>query len=379
MKIRKWLKRFMCFIVVSFIVLGPYLFEAYKTNLEKVPESKEESFKGVIVIWDYPYFNKETGTRYGWITQKIKAFEKENKGVYIDFKPLSVERGLIEIETAAKMNALPDIAPVGGHIEIQQQELLEPLDDYIESSILKEYLDGVIDSVTYNNNIYGIPRLINLHIMIINRYELEMTGTSVPQKPVMPQKDFLTLTEQLYKQTGKPLLVGEKTRLSLAWLANSQEKLQEIQTKSGILYKEHLERELEKHNIPIGACTTMELAKLNYKMGGELDYKRMNLYAHQKNIYGECLAYGIFKQDDEKKLQMCLKFIDFLTNNEEQLELSKYSAFSVKKTKETLYIEDSDMGQLERLLKNANKKFTNTLTRDQKSDFINMYTPNDKP
>lgn len=378
MKIWKWFEGIICFIVISFVVLGPYLFEAYKANLHK-PESIEESFKGVIVIWDYPYFNKETGTRYGWITQKIKEFEKENKGVYIDFKPLSIENGIIEIETAAKVNGLPDIAPVGANIELQRMGLLEPLNEYIESSILREYLDGVIESVTYNNSIYGIPKLINIHIMIMNRYELESNGITIPQKTVMPQNDFLALTEEIYTQTGKPLLINKKTRLSLAWLVNSQEELLEFETKSGMIYKDRLARELEQSNIPMAACASMDLARLNYKMGGAMDYKWMNLYAHPKNVYGECLAYGIFKQNDEQKLKMCLKFIDFLTNNEEQLKLNQHCAFSVKMIKEPLYLGESDMAQLERLLKNANKRFTNTLTKEEKINYTNMYPSHNKP
>lgn len=378
MKISKVLKDILCGLVVIFIITGPYLFETYKSNLEKTPENEKATYKGVITLWDYPYFNKDNGTRYGWITKKIKEFEKENKGVYIDFKPLSYENGLIEIETSAKINALPDIAPVGANVEIQQLDLLQPLNDYIENNILNEYFDDVINSVTYNNHIYGIPKLINLHVMLLNKNEFEAKGIQMPQKPVMPQNDFLSLIKQSYNQTGKSLSLDKKTMISMAWHINNQEKLQEIKTNSGMIYYKNIINELEKQKISIGTCQTMDLAKINDTLAGELNYKWMNFYAQEKDIYGECLAYGIFKQKDQKKLEMCLKFVDFLTNNKEQLQLNKFNAFSVKKLNEPLYIEESGMGQLEKILKKANKRFTNTLTRDEKSDFINMYLFNDK-
>lgn len=339
---------------------------------------KKKVLKGLLFCGIIHISIKKRALDTAGLIKKIKAFEKENKGVYIDFKPISRERGLVEIETAAKLNALPDIAPVGGNIEIQQLELLEPLDDYISDNRLNGYLDGVVDTVTYNKHIYGIPKLIDLHIMILNRYELETVGTSVPQKITMPEIDFLDLAEQLYQQTSKPLLVGKQPRLTMAWFANSPEKLQEIQTRSGMIYKEGIEKELEKQNISIAAFATMDLVEFNYRRGGELEYKWMNLYADEKNIYGECLAYGIFQQDDEKKLQMCLKFINFLTNNEEQTKLSQYNAFPVKKLAGAVYTDESDMAQLEKLLKRANKRFTNTLREEQKSDFINMYPSNDE-
>lgn len=379
--VQKMFKCMAFLIVLSFIVSGPILFDKYKAYNQNLPANNEEQWKGVILLWDYPYFDKEKGTRYGWITQKIKQFEKENKGVFIDFKPIHPKYGIYEIETAVKTNALPDIAPVGGEIDIQKLEILEPLNSFIPINNLEQYTKGVAKTIVYKENIYGIPRLINLHVLALNRYALDSIGVSVPETIHWTQNDFFETSEVLYQNTKIPFKAEEKTILSMNLYLEDSRELENLIKRTGFHHSNSIISDFEKRNVSIASCSTMDLARLDYYMGGNSEYKLMNYYNNEseEKVIGDCIAYGIFKQEDKKKLEMCYKFIHFLADDNEQLQLWKFNAFPVKKDINNIYSKKSDMGELEDFILQSDKIFINSLTRQEKIDWMNRYESISKP
>ena len=95
MTIKRVLTLFLCFTIIIYIITGPILFKKLNINYinyYKV-ETKEPDWKGIISFWDYPNLDTTNGSRFGWIQKRIKEFEKNNPGIYIDFRPLSAEDG----------------------------------------------------------------------------------------------------------------------------------------------------------------------------------------------------------------------------------------------------------------------------------------------
>ncbi len=97
------------------VILGPVLLQRYRVDYNKSYEKMkaETHWRGVITVWDYPRLNSTNGTRFSWISVKIKQFEKLHPGVYIDFKELDVTSGATLLKAAANTGAYPDVAPIG--------------------------------------------------------------------------------------------------------------------------------------------------------------------------------------------------------------------------------------------------------------------------
>ena len=92
MKKRKHRPMMSLFIILLciFIMAGPFIFIYFKPYVEGKIEHKKEEWEGIITFWDYPRVDVTNGSNYGWIVRKIKKFEKENPGVYIDLKPITI-------------------------------------------------------------------------------------------------------------------------------------------------------------------------------------------------------------------------------------------------------------------------------------------------
>lgn len=371
MKIKYIFKGFVCIGMIVFLVSAPAFFEWYKNNKERV--TQEDHWRGVIVMWDYPYFNKENGTRYGWISDKIKQFEKENKGVYIDFKPIEPGDALYEIKTAADADGLPDIAPIGGERSIHTLGILEPLNNHIRIDILDQYLQDVQECVSYNQNIYGIPKMINLHIIALNNSEFQKDGEAIPQDMNWSAEEFLKAAKSIYGKTDYPFVVNDAALLCMALSVNDLSELEAIQA-NGLKHTKNLISAFKKRECLAIGCSSMDLSKVEHRLGGYAQYDLKN-YFHQgneMNLLGDCIAYGILKQEDEEKLEMCIKLLHFLTKPEEENELYKYNAFSVIQSN-YMYNKKSEIGQLEELTKHSKIIFLNTLTQAEKTNLMNMY------
>ncbi len=375
MNVLKFLKIIATLAVLIFVIAGPTVFEAYKENSKEMTEEEEEKWKGIIVLWDYPTFDKENGTRYEWVMNKIKQFEKENRGVFIDFKPVNFDSCLIEIDTASKTNALPDIAPVACERDIQQSGLLEPLNDFISEEQRAIYIKDVIDHVTHNEYIYGIPRLIDLNIIAFNRYELENSNLDFPERIDWGINEFLDISGALYQNTGLPFIANEKTMYHIIQGIQGQTEYMDIGEINGFRKNDNIISEFESRNFSAISCSTMDLARFEYNFGSNAELKLITLYNEDEGqkLSGNCTAYGVFKQKDRKKLEMCVKLIYHLTDSGDQVDLWRFNAFPVLRDVSSIYNEDSDMGKLESLLGNSSKFFINNLNHRDRVDLMKIY------
>ena len=123
---KKVLSQIITILLIAFIIIWP-IYINYYTQVD-VEEDKVDSWKGVIKLWDFPRLDIHTGSRYGWINDRIKRFERQNPGVYIELEPIDWESGPIKLEVALKTGALPDIAPIGSDFECMSNNMLESLD-----------------------------------------------------------------------------------------------------------------------------------------------------------------------------------------------------------------------------------------------------------
>lgn len=369
MHIGKIVKGFLFVFCIFFIIAGPFAFEAYKEYID-TPAKEEEAWKGIIVIWDYPSFNKEDGTRYSFIADKIKQFEKENKGVFINFKPLDMSTAIVQIQTAAETNTLPDIAPVGAERAIQEMDILEPLNPFVEMNSMDRYIEEVKGTVIYNDIIYGIPRLVDLNVIALNKRALN----SQEEVVINTGQELIYIVTQLCEKTGLPFKIKDTSLLMAAKCFEKYPEFEHLIRKKLIKETSGIYSDFENRNYSAIACSTMDLARIEYVFGSGGEYQPFPLIAeNDQKLIGTCRAYGVMKQEDKGKTEMCIKFINFLTNNEEQLKLAEFNAFPTMKGIHGIYKEGGDFKMLEELYMKKDKILINNLSADEITDLMRLY------
>ncbi len=387
---------FLCLILIVFILFAPYFLVKPKFDeiIDKVFR-REIKWKGIITIWDYPRLDITTGYKYSWLRNKIEEFEKKHPGVFIEFKALDPDFGHIEIETAIKTNTYPDIAPIGTDYEIISKGILVPLDQYITEEELEEYKIQAISSVKYNGHIWGIPYMMEPYSLFLNLDIFNQMNVDPPQNGNWTYSEFVeTLKKLTYdkNKNGKPEIYGFNSYIA----PNSYNAFGIILSDGGeIVDRETLKYKFYGDKAVAGLKKLVDL-KLKHKVtpenfGANSEKEAFRNFVIDKKVavypaksstvnslkilsrngkgfnfgvanypIGELdmpissgnlvTAYGIFKQTDEKKLEMCIEFIKHLTNDESQKELYKQGVFSVKKNVGNIYKNDEIMQKIEKSL-----------------------------
>ncbi|WP_129596603.1 ABC transporter substrate-binding protein [Anaerophilus nitritogenes] len=381
---------FLCFLICAFLIFSPFYFLQYKLKSKSI--QKEENFKGVIEFWDYPHLDCESGTKFGWILEKIRVFEKQNPGVYIHFKPLDPESGPIEIETSIKTNTSPDIAPIGADQSVIRKKVLEPLDGYLSHAQWNEYQEEVLNAVTDKGKKWGIPWMIDIYKMYINVNLFQERNVEVPKNGEWTYKQFVDSLKKLtYDQDGDEKIdtygfysfIGQNHPLwgiLLSDGANIFEKesysFDDEKAISGLkklvdlkyIYKvtpddfgQNLEKAswelFYKGNVAVYPAQTSKTAYLKkFKNEGGFEFEMINFpIGEEKESLSICAsidAYGIFKQEDRKKIEMCVKFLKFITKDEYQRQLHRLGVFPAKKSIGDIYKKDPYLSTIEKELEN---------------------------
>ncbi|MCC5912579.1 MAG: extracellular solute-binding protein [Clostridiaceae bacterium] len=380
-KIRPFI--FLIYIVlILFVILGPfYLFRFHPRDAEHDKMENRSQWTGVITFWDFPRLDSKSGTSFGWIYEKIQAFEKANPGVYIDFKPLDWERGPIKLDTAIKMGHTPDIAAIGSDYSIIGKGILEPLNQYVTTEEIEAFREEAIRAVTYDNNIWAMPWMMTTYTMVLNLDLFNERNVEPPVDGNWTYEEFIEKMEELTydsKENGKidyfgfhsfiqpgyyntwGILLsdgGEILNETFQYSFNDKravdglEKLINLKQKYSVTPEDFGENTAstawtsfyKDQNVavhPVGTWALNVLENLKNE-GVGFDYTIAN-YPTGKLEYPVTMsssigAYGIFKQEDEEKLKVAAEFLKFLTKDEYQQDLGRLGVFPVKKSVGNIY------------------------------------------
>ncbi|RKD30113.1 ABC transporter substrate-binding protein [Thermohalobacter berrensis] len=396
-------------LLIIFIITWPIYFFTHTPikkdkNKETVDEEKSQ-WKGVIRLWDFPRLNINTGSRYSWIMSKIRKFEKENPGVFIEFEPIDWKKGPIKLEVGLQTGNLPDIAPVGTDPLFMTKEVLEPLDSFLTKSEINKFKPQALKAVKYNGKIWGMPFMMTTYAMYLNLELFRQRGVEPPidgnwtyeefidkMKKLTYDSDgdgkidyygFVSFIEPNYyniwgiilsdgaeiiDNNGQYVFYGEKALSGLQKLVDLKKKYKVTPEDFG-LYDENTAWDMfyNKKKVavyPTGSWAVRVLQKL-YEKGKGFEFTVANYPIGDRRIpisfNNSVSAYAIFKQENEEKLKMCVKFLKFLVNNDNQRELEKLGVFPVKKGIKGMYLYDEKMKRVEDII-----SYTKTIPRHGK-------------
>lgn len=173
----------------------------YKNNTE----NKEKITLTMWHIW-----SQNTMDANGKIVQDIvEKWNKDNPNVQIKVEAVENERYKAKIKTAFAVNELPDIfyAWGGGFSKpfIESGKVLN-ISPYLDNDVKARINKGMLNNVTYDNNVYGLPITLSVGTFYCNTKLFSEANIKIPNN----YDEFLEAIKAFKSKGITPLLVGEK-------------------------------------------------------------------------------------------------------------------------------------------------------------------------
>ncbi len=389
---RRVLSIVLSLILTGFIVLWTY--NLFIDNIIELEKAEEEAYRGIIKIWDIPRPDMNIDSTYSWMANKIRAFERRNAGVYIEYVQADLDT-LYNAIVKGNVDAdeMPDIIPVDANFF--DFSLLEPLNEYISEDEIEEFKHQVIKAVTYQDQLLAVPVAMTTNVMLINLDKFNERGVSPPLGGDWTYEEFVDIISRLkYDSDGDGIIdeygfissletnkydiwaiilsdgceyinpkrktynfYGEKAIKGLQKLVNLKEKYRAVPDYFGIIegkdawemfYKDR------KAATYITGAWAVDYLDNQYKSGEGFNFDIVNFPKGDKNLpiilSDDIIAYGVLKTEDAKKVQMCVEFLKYLTSERNQRSLEDLSLFTVKRNINNMYSENSKMKKVEKNL-----------------------------
>ncbi len=392
------LRPILSMILTVFIIIGPYYFLVHRPNSPgQDPPEELPQWTGIISFWDYPRLDQKSGSSYGWISEKIKAFEKKYPGVYIDFHGLSWDKGPEKLEAALTSGNLPDILPVGSDYRLIGENVLQPLDPYLTVEEIRSFDEKALRAVTYDGKIWAMPWMMTTYGMVLNVDLFQQRGVELPPGGNWTHEEFVDKLKQLtYDSKGKGtfdhfginsfiqadyynlwgIILGEGGEIfnqQMDYIFNDERAkagVQRLIDLKEIHQVTHPDFGINNSNkawtsfyqgknvaaIPTGTWSINVLENLKNE-GKGFNY---SVAAYPTGSLGKPVAmgnmvgsYGVTLQQDPEKLKLCIEFLQLLVEDEYQIQLNRLGVFPVKKHIGNIYEGDPHMAVFYENLQNT--------------------------
>jgi multiple sugar transport system substrate-binding protein len=377
---------------MALMLLSAVYFTACGINKQDVKEETEETWKGVITLWDFPRWPDKNGNRFGWIEKKIAEFERSHPGVFIHLRKLKWEYGMIELRAATSTGTYPDMAPVASDFDFIAGGYLEPLDEFFSESELSRYDPKALEAVTYQGRIYGYPWFMTTHGLFLNLDSFKARGAAIPEEGRWTYDEFVQALQKLTYETKRDKKVYYGFNLYLSpgsyqiwgfltmdgakifdedgnFALNSLEgvsalsKMVDLAAKYRVVPEEEYgaidENAVwgdfaEKRKIavyPAGSWAVKILAdRQKAEKGFEFEVAHYPKGQKEPLNFALVSGYAIFKRGDNTKKAVCAEFLRFITSEKEQEALADYGVFPARIEAQQKVVSDPYMKRMKEIL-----------------------------
>lgn len=138
-----------------------------------------------------------------YITQSIiAAYEAENPHVTIKWVDVPGTEVTKKFITALSSNDVPDLVneASGAISQLQGYNALMPISDILEPSAFEPYIDGLIDGVTYDGKVLGLPWYNGGPLVQFINTELYEKAGLDPSKPATTYDEFFANGKQIHEK-----------------------------------------------------------------------------------------------------------------------------------------------------------------------------------
>lgn len=342
-----------------------------------------------IDIWDFPrrLDANDKSSSFRWIERMIHEFEGKNPGVKINLTKLSWKRGNEKLKIAALGGRNPDIAPGTIPLLFIRENLIEPIDDYLDKKDLEDYIRPALDAFRKSGKIYGWPWYMGGQLLFVNETFFKKAGVELPKDGHWTPDEFTAKMAAIRRclpdsATHYPLGMyfqkdetanfpfihafgGEWFGENLEWLGSGDKTakaltwLQEL-AECGIIPPDSGGRTVS--DIWTAFAKEKRMAAAAFGLWGigplkadpETIFTPVHFpYAERKGSgpYLGISGYYIFRNPDKSRIQTAMKFAKFLTSTACQKDLKHYNQFPTRNSAIDIYNDDQTMMKAWKILK----------------------------
>ncbi len=352
----------------------------------------------LLKIWDFPRWLEpgQTTDRFTWITRKIADFEKDNPGVRVELTKLTWQRGHEKLKIAAISGNNPDIAPGTVPLLFIRENLIEPIDEYIDRTDLDDFFPGALQAFRVKNQIYGWPWYMGGQLLYLNTDMFASAGVELPVGGRWTTEEFTSKMQQIRKYLGSehghyPLgvyfqkdetanlpfimafggrIINDKGLFSadsqefikgITWL-NELKNQNIIPADSGGRTANDIWTAFgREHRLAAGAFGLWGINALQTKF--PMNFQVVHFPAGTSGINGSFLGtsgFYVFKSPDKERIRMAMKLARFLTSGENQRDLVHYTQFPTRASAGNIYANDLQMSAAWKILQEGQSTFADS-------------------
>ena len=322
-------------VLVAFLFLAPFTIMPSLLNSQaNINRVKDYDYQGILELWHIETFEGGSASRSAFLEKQAINFEKENKGIYIVIKTMSLEQLQLNLQNNQKPNMISFGIGVGDKIT----------QDLISLNFNLNVRQDILDGGKFNNQQLAMPYILGGYALI-------------------SQNQF---TDTLNGKTGvgnvgttNPFKAVKIENLKLSFADN-------INCDSYNAYDKYL-----KGGYDNLLGTQRDVYRINNRVNkgllSNINYKFLNGYT-------DLVQYISVFKSAEIEQEICKQFVKKLISDQAQSKLANINLFSVLQNKK-LYTDDI-FGKMEESLSNNLKTenvFLNTsMIKEEKEKYFEM-------
>lgn len=140
-------------ILIIFMIFWSY--NMIFKDIKSLIPAEEELYSGIINIGDFPRLTAETGSKYGWIQERIKRFEKDIREYTLNLLQWMKKEGYSKMKEEMDKGNFPDIIPVNNMFPYFDK--LQPLNEYFTEEELESLRIQATNEIKEENDFYLFP------------------------------------------------------------------------------------------------------------------------------------------------------------------------------------------------------------------------------
>jgi len=378
--------------------LSPKTVSAFFLSLLFLLFSSRVSAEMTLKIWDFPRWLEagQSTDRFTWITGKIKEFEAAHPGVRVELTKLTWQRGHEKLKIAAISGNSPDIAPGTVPLLFIKENLIEPIDEYLEAGDMEDYFPGALRAFKVKGKIYGWPWYMGGQLLYLNSDTFAAAGVALPRSGRWTTEEFrnsmlqikrhmagqhghypLGLYYQKDETANLPFLMtfgGQIIDDSMKFSANSPEFIAGIDwvnslKKDGIIPEDSGGRTANDIWTAFGrerrvAAAAFGLWGINalknkFPMNFAVVHFPTGTEANNGSFLG-ISGFYVFRNPDLERVKMAMKLARFLTSGQNQRDLVHYTQFPTRASSGNIYKNDEHMSAAWQILQEGQTTFADS-------------------
>ncbi len=335
-----------------------------------------------ISLWDFPRIGlpHKPEDRFLWLRKICDDFERLNSGVKVDITKLTWNQGGEKIKIAVFAGAPPDISSSDPPLTYIQNGLVEPVDSYIDDSDRNDYFKSALDSFKVNGKIYGFAWAQKTDYIYLNLELFRAAGVAPPEKGMWSVSEFRGKMKKIsaalkIRPFGFSIEREQSAELPFIFMYgggyfNFGPAWRGVKLLHDFIYFDNISpvetggiktRDIwidfkEKRSLaaaPFGLWALpalvkdkkidLDIAQYPYDesmvKGFDIENRTGSRTAEEAAAmsYSSVIGYFVFRQNDSKKRDYCIKLAKFITNSDNQRVLEYYGQFPTRRAAASIY------------------------------------------